>query len=136
MASAEPTGDVHLAYDDTHFKRLDELEELDVIDIGSSRLSGVGGWGSPINGIEHLTVWSDHPPRAEASLRAGTPVQAGDETVGHVDGLIVGPDDRVTAVLVVSGHPWSRRTIAVPVDAVTKFGTGSITILDTWNDGR
>jgi uncharacterized protein YrrD len=136
MASAEPTGDVHLAYDNANFSRLDELEELDVIDIGSSRLYGISGWGNPINGVEHLSVWSDHPPSGEASLRAGTPVQAGDESVGHVDGLIVGPDDHVAAVLVASGHLWTRRTIAVPVDAVTQIGSGGITIADTWDDAR
>jgi sporulation protein YlmC with PRC-barrel domain len=133
MASAEPTGEVRLAYSLEAFSRLDELEELDVIDIGSSRLYGVGGGGNSINGIEHVSVWNDCPPEGEAALRLGTPVQVGDDTVGHVDGLIVGRDEHIAAVLVTSGHLWSRRTIAVPVDAVTQVEAGRVTIAGTWD---
>jgi hypothetical protein len=133
MATAEPTGEVLLAYSLAAFSRLDELEEADVIDIGSSPLYGIGGWSNSIGGVEYVSVWNDRPPEGEAALRLGTPVEVGDETVGHVDGLIVGPDEHVTAVLVVSGHLWSRRTIAVPVDAVTQVESGRVTIADRWD---
>jgi hypothetical protein len=102
---------------------------------GAPRLYGIGGWGTPINGFEPLALWRDHPPRGESSLRAGTPVLVGNDTVGHLDGLIVGPDDQVTAVLVASGHPWSRRTMGIPVDAVVRIDGGGIIIADTWGDG-
>jgi hypothetical protein len=130
MATAEPTGDVRLAYSFAAFSRLDELEELDVVDIGSSRL--VGAWGNSIDGVEHVSVWNDRPPEGEAALRLATPVHVGDDTLGHVCGLIVGPDEHITAVLVAGGHLWSRRTIAVPVDAVTQVEPDSVTIADSW----
>ncbi|MEY2453340.1 MAG: hypothetical protein QOD92_2914 [Acidimicrobiaceae bacterium] len=132
MANVEPTGDVRLAYDDVGLSHLDQLDELDVVNIGSSRLYGAGGWGTPINGVEHVSVWVDCPPDGEAALRVGTPVQVGDDTVGHVAGLVAGFDDHITAVLVASGHLWSHRTVAVPVDAVTGVGSAGVTIAATW----
>jgi hypothetical protein len=132
MATAEPTGDVKLAYSDTHLRQLDRLEELDIVDIGSTRLSGAGGRGTSIDGVERVSVWTDCLPDGETALRVGTPVQVGDDTIGHLDGLIAGFDDRITAVLVASGHLWSRRTIAVPVDALTRVDSTSVMIARTW----
>ena len=132
MASAEPTGDVKLAYSYERLSQLDQLEELDVIDIRAPRLYGAGFWSNSINGVEQLSVWTDRPPEGEAALRGGTPVHVGDDTVGHVEGLMTGLDDRITAVLVASGHLWRRRTTAVPVDALTRVDSTGITIAATW----
>jgi hypothetical protein len=136
MASVQPTGDVRLAYDDETLAHLGELEELDVIDVGSSRPYGAGGLGAPINEIEHLSVWADHPPEGEASLRVGTPVRVGTDTIGHVDGLMAGLDDHITAVLVASGHLWSHRTIVVPVGALMRVDSTGVTIADTWEHSQ
>jgi hypothetical protein len=136
MASAEPTGDVNLAYDMQRFRGLAELEELDVVDIGSARLYAGEGRGGSIDGVEHMSVWTDCPPDGETALRVGTPVLVGDDTVGHVDGLIAGLDDHITAVLVASGHLWSRRTIAVPVDALTGVDSTGVSVAATWGLGR
>jgi len=132
MATVEPTGAVKLAYSDKHLGELDQLEELDIVDIGSTRLYVAGGRGTPINGVEHVSAWTDHPPKGEAALRTGTPVQVGDDNVGHVAGLMAAGDDHITAVLVASGHLWSRRTIAVPVDALMRVDSTGVTIADTW----
>jgi uncharacterized protein YrrD len=131
MVSAEPTGEVMLAYSDEQLRHLDQLDELDVIEIGA-RPYGTGDWDNSTNPIEHLFVWTDRPPDGEASLRLGTRVRVGDETVGHVDGLIAGFDDHITAVLVATGHLWSHRTIAVPVDALMRVDSTGVTIADTW----
>lgn len=138
MATAEPGGDVRIACDADGFDQLDELEHLDIIDLGPYEPYGLygpyvyGGVGGVAGGSQQLAVWTDRPPDGEAALRHGTPVQAGDDTVGHLDGLLAGPDGRITAVLVASGHLWARRTVAVPVDAVTGVGAEGLTIAGSW----
>jgi hypothetical protein len=132
MATAEPSGDVQLAYSYERFCRLDELDELDVVDIGSSWRCGAGRLRNSINDVEQGWAWTDRKPDDEAALRSGTPVRVGGAIVGHVDGLIAGFDEHITAVLVACGHFWSRRTIAVPVDALTSVDSTGVTIADRW----
>src|SRR5436190_14795542 len=108
MTTAEPTGEVRLAYDYDSVSHLDQLDELDV---GSSRTYGTRGSDDSIDRVEHVSVWIDRPPDGEAALRVRTPVRVGGDTIGYVEGLITGFDDHITALLVASGHPWARRTI-------------------------
>ncbi|HJZ02361.1 MAG TPA: PRC-barrel domain-containing protein, partial [Streptosporangiaceae bacterium] len=43
-----------------------------------------------------------------------------DGEIGHVQGLLVDPDDhRVTHVLLREGHLWGRKEVAIPISAVT-----------------
>jgi hypothetical protein len=145
IATAEPGGVVQIACDQDGFVHLDDLEQLDIIDAGPyapyggyglygpygyDGLSAVGG------GLHPLAVWRDRPPDGEAALHNGTPVRSDDHTVGYLDGLMTAGDGRVTAILVVCGHPWSRRTIAVPVDAVTRLDAGGLTIAGSWDQVR
>ena len=142
IATAEPAGDVRIACDGEGFERLDEFEQLDVIDLGPYEPYGLygpyvyDGIGGVAGGLHQLAMWTDRAPDGEAALRHGTAVYVGDDAVGHVDGLLAGPDGRITAVLVVSGHLWARRTVAVPVDAVTEIGAYGLTIAGSWDQLR
>jgi sporulation protein YlmC with PRC-barrel domain len=138
IATAEPDGDVRIACDRIGFEQLPELEQLEIIDAGlygRYDLHGYDGLGLGLGtgGSQHVAVWTDQPPEGEAALRRDTAVNIGLERVGHVEGLLTGPDGRISAVLVASGHAWKRRTIAVPVDAVTAVDAGAIAIADTWD---
>lgn len=140
MATAEPGGDVRIGYDRDGFDRLDQLEQLDIIDVGPSEPYGLygpysyDGFGGVGGG--RLALWTDRQPDGEAALRHDTPVCVGGDTVGHVDGLLTGADGRIVAVLVTSGHVWSRRTVAIPVDAVTAVSADGLTIADRWDHVR
>jgi hypothetical protein len=145
IATVEPAGDVQIACDRDGFVHLDDLEQLDIIDAGPyAPYGGYGLYGpygydglSAVGGGSHqVAVWTDRPPGGEAALRHGTPVRTDDHTVGHLDGLLTAADGRVTAILVASGHPWSRRTIAVPVDAVTRLDADWLTIAGNWDQVR
>jgi hypothetical protein len=142
MATAEPGGDVRLACDLDGFDQLGGCEQLDIVELGPHEACGLygpyayDGFGGGAGGMQQRAVWTDQPPDGEAALRHGTPVQAGDNTVGHLDGLLAGADGRITAVLVASGHLWSRRTVAVPVEAVTGVGADGLKIADTWDQLR
>jgi hypothetical protein len=146
IATAEPGGDVRVACDRDRFDRLDELERLDIVDLGPYGPYGPHGFYGPYGtygyddevagGMRRVAVWRDRPPEGETALRHGTPVYAGGDTVGHLDGLLASADGHITAILVASGHPWSRRTVAVPVDAVSGVDAGGLTIAATWHQLR
>lgn len=142
MATAEPDGNVRIASDRDGFDQLDELEHLDIIDLGPYEPHGLygpdafDGIGGVTGGLQQVAVWTDRPPPGEAALRHRTPVQAGDHTVGYVDGLLAGPDGHITAVMVASRHLWARRTVAVPVDAVLGLGANGLTIAGSWAQFR
>lgn len=142
LAAAEPGGDVRLACDRHGLDRYEELEQLDLIDVGPYEPYGLYGpfgydaMGGVAGGWHPLAVWVDRPPDGEAALRHGTPVYVGADPVGHVDGLLAGADGRITAVLVAGGHLWSRRTVAVPVDAVTRFAASGLAVAGSWDQLR
>jgi hypothetical protein len=136
MATAEPGGDVRIACDGMGFEQLPELEHLDVIDArlyGDYDFYGYDGLGLGAGWSHIVALWTDQPPEGEAALRRETAVDIGVERVGHVEGLLTGPDGTITAVLVGTGHAWKRRTIAVPVDAVTGVDAGRIAIAGRWD---
>jgi sporulation protein YlmC with PRC-barrel domain len=142
MATAEPGGDVRIACDRDGFDQLDELEHYDIVDLGPYDPHGLygpddfDGVGGVTGGMQQLGMWTDRPPQGEAALRHRTPVQAGEHTVGYVDGLLAGADGRITAVMVASGHLWAHRTVAVPVEAVTGVGARGLTIAGSWEQFR
>jgi hypothetical protein len=57
-------------------------------------------------------------------VHRGDPVHTTDGTVGHLHGLVVGPDDRVSHLLLQEGHLWGRKQVAIPITAVTTMDDG------------
>jgi hypothetical protein len=72
---------------------------------------------------QEVTV--DFVPSGEVDVRRGLTVCATDGEIGQVQGLVVEPGGRhqVTHVVLRVGHLWGRREVAIPIGAVTKFGT-------------
>jgi hypothetical protein len=69
-------------------------------------------------------VTVDFVPDSEVDIRRQLTVRATDGDMGQAQGLIVQPGGhQVTHLLLEQGHMWGRREVAVPVGAVTKFGT-------------
>jgi hypothetical protein len=54
----------------------------------------------------------------------GTP----DDRLGHVDGFRVDGDDQITHVVLERGHLWGRREVTIPIGAVTRVNTDSVTV--------
>ena len=88
----------------------------------------MGGIGLGAPGLQALesqpqTVTYDRVPASELEIRRGDRVQATDGEIGHVQGLVVDPTDHgVTHVLLKEGHLWGRKTVAIPIRAVTPTG--------------
>jgi sporulation protein YlmC with PRC-barrel domain len=71
---------------------------------------------------QQVTV--DSVPSGEVDIRRELTVCATDGEMGQVQGVVVEPGGRqVTHVLLQAGHRWGSKEVAVPVAAVTKFGT-------------
>lgn len=73
-------------------------------------------------GPREVTV--DSVPYGEVDIRRELAVCATDGEVGRVQGLVVEPGGHgVTHVLLQRRHMWGRTEVAIPISAVTKFGT-------------
>lgn len=73
-------------------------------------------------GPQEVTV--DFVPDSEVDIRRQLTVRATDGEMGQVQGLVVQPGGhQVTHVLLQEGHIWGRTEVAIPISAVTKFGT-------------
>lgn len=71
---------------------------------------------------QEVTV--DSVPSGEVDIRRELTVWATDGEIGQVQGLVVGPGGHhVTHVLLQQGHLRGRKEVAIPIGAVTKFGT-------------
>jgi hypothetical protein len=63
-------------------------------------------------------------PSGEVDVRRNLTVCATDGEIGQVQGLAVERDGhKVTHVLLLEGHLRGRKEVAIPIGAVTKFGT-------------
>lgn len=78
---------------------------------------------------ENVGLSYDRVPKGEVEVRRASAVTAADgENVGHVDGFVVGDDDRITHLVLERGHLWRRREVTVPIGAVAKVETDSVTL--------
>jgi hypothetical protein len=68
---------------------------------------------------------NDTLPGGEIALRPGDPVHATDGEIGSVQGFLTAAgQDRVTHVLLREGHLFTRKEVAIPVDAIAGVDTG------------
>jgi hypothetical protein len=95
---------------------------LDGAGMGGSWI-GADGIGVGMGGAPRMTS-SETVPLGEVAVHRGDPVHTTDGTVGHLHGLVVGPDDRVSHLLLQEGHLWGRKQVAIPITAVTTMDDG------------
>jgi sporulation protein YlmC with PRC-barrel domain len=98
-------------------------EKMPDLDYTPSGYVGIGSYwvGSypvpdrtQIVAVEHKRV-----PLGERAIRRGTRVEATDGRVGHVDELLVDPEnERMTHLVMREGHLWGQKDIVIPVSEV------------------
>jgi hypothetical protein len=125
------------------FPKGDERSDVGVeetIVVPSFGAEEFGGYAGDLD--EGYGVTYDRIPTGSAELRHTSPVLSNDgEELGHVDGLLVA-GDRVTHVVLQSGLGWWKRPLAIPVEAVERIETDSITLamsknaVDSFRGGR
>lgn len=123
-------GDVSLRCTLEEFTRLDEAEETDFLpgtadylgySSASVLMSPYFGLGA---GVGSTPVIHDKLPLGEVSVRRNVPVHATDGEIGKIHGIVFDPSDHhVTHVLLQEGHLWGREEVAIPVSAITSFGS-------------
>lgn len=68
-------------------------------------------------------------PESEIEIRPSSDVvSADDDRLGHVNGVLVDRDDATTNILLERGHLFGRREVTVPIGAVARVETDSITL--------
>jgi sporulation protein YlmC with PRC-barrel domain len=87
---------------------------------------GMGGMGMGTNmDAGPQSVIYDRVPAGEVEVRRGEHVHATDGPIGQVQGLVIDPrDHHVTHVLLDEGHLWGKKTVAIPINAVTDVKDG------------
>lgn len=72
--------------------------------------------------VEHEAI-----PAGGVAVHKGAKVFAGDERVGKIDEFLVeGKSGRITHLVLVEGHLWGKKNIAVPVKAVDRYEDGNV----------
>jgi PRC-barrel domain len=91
---------------------------------------GNGGFGQNIINYEpHISTTYDRIPKGEVEIRRASEIRsADDDRLGHVDGFLVDGDDQITHVVLERGHLWGRRDVTIPIGAVTRVTTDSVTV--------
>jgi sporulation protein YlmC with PRC-barrel domain len=91
---------------------------------------GYAGFGEPqIDYDPHISMTYDRIPKAEVEIRRASDVMSADgHRLGHVDGFLVDGDDQITHVVLERGHLWGRREVTIPIGAVTRVKTDSVSV--------
>ncbi len=83
----------------------------------------------PIDYDPHVSMTYDRIPKGEVEIRRTSDVTSAEgDRVGHVDGFLVDGEDQITHVVLGRGHLWGRREVTIPIGAVTRVETDSVTL--------
>jgi sporulation protein YlmC with PRC-barrel domain len=78
---------------------------------------------------QNLGVAFDRIPKGEVEVRRTSSVLTSDgRYIGDVDGFLVDDDEHITHFVLERGHLWGRREVTIPIGAVEKVETDTITI--------
>lgn len=83
----------------------------------------------PIWDDPHVFITYDSMPKGEIEIRRKSVVTSADgHRLGHVDTLVVDADDQVTELVLERGHLWATRKVTIPIGAVARVETDSVTL--------
>jgi len=117
-------GEIRLRCTRADFDKLDHAAERDLV-AGPEYPQTAGRQNMSVAAVRQATVLEDVIPVGEKEVGPGDQVHALDGEIGRVQGFLVNPgDDRVTHVLLLEGHLWGRKTVAIPISAVTVVDAG------------
>jgi sporulation protein YlmC with PRC-barrel domain len=89
----------------------------------------LGFAGNPTNLDPRVGIVYDRVPKTEVEIRRRSGVFSADgHRLGHVDGFVVDGDDAISHVVLAKGHLFGRREVTVPIGAVARVETDSVTL--------
>jgi sporulation protein YlmC with PRC-barrel domain len=69
-----------------------------------------------------MTIEHERIPPNELAIHRGTPVEAKDGRVGHVDEFLVEPKSgHITHLVLREGHLWGKKDISIPVSKIDRI---------------
>ena len=78
---------------------------------------------------QDLGMVYDRVPKGEVEVRRSSSVMTTDgHYVGDVDGFLVDEEDQITHFVLERGHLWGRREVTVPIGAVAKVESDTVTV--------
>ena len=102
-----------------------ESEHVVALPYYGLRTDSAGFADMPQHRISPRVKLHDRVPLGEVAVRRGEHVHATDGQIGRVKGLVIDPDDHhVTHFLLDEGHLWGKKTVAIPIGAVTHVEDG------------
>jgi uncharacterized protein YrrD len=104
-------------------------------DVGVTRIlalpyydGGPGIYAGPFD--QSVGIIYDRIPKGEIEVRRSSRVISADShELGDLDGFVVDADDHLTHFVLVRGHLWRRRTIAIPISLVASVETDAVTVV-------
>ncbi len=119
-------------FEESHYVPLDE---------GTRRQWGIGSgvpllWGGWMGG-DSTPLWeiageriTRNIPEGDVAVPEGARVEdANGEHIGHVHELVTDPKSgRITYLVIEAGHLWGKHTKAIPVNWVSTFGEGQVSL--------
>jgi sporulation protein YlmC with PRC-barrel domain len=118
------------------YVRLDEVPTADAEwDVGVTRVLALpyyqaDGLGVYAGGFgQDAGIVYDRIPKGEVEVRRSSNVMTSDgHYVGDVDGFLVDDEDHITHFVLERGHLWGRREVTVPIGAVAKVESDTVTV--------
>ena len=84
-------------------------------------------WPHLIANLEMKTLEHENIPLDELAVRSGAVVEAKDGVIGHLENLVVDPENKhVTQIVIRAGHWLSHSRFAIPVSAIDHFDEDAI----------
>jgi sporulation protein YlmC with PRC-barrel domain len=75
-----------------------------------------------------VSITFDRVPKGEVEVRRASAVTSADgHHLGHVEAFLVDGDE-ITHLVLERGHLWGRRDVTIPIGAVAKVETDSVTL--------
>lgn len=112
-------------------------EDFDVgIETAFGMPSGVDEFGGyAVGSTGDVGVSYDRIPKGTREIRRASPVLSADgHRLGHVSGLLVGPEGRITHLVLEHGHLWGRRDVTIDIGLVEKVETDSVVLSASKDD--
>jgi sporulation protein YlmC with PRC-barrel domain len=103
-------------------------------DVGVTRVLAMpyyesGGMDGYVGGSQDVGVVYDRVPKGEVEVRRSSSVLTSEgHYVGDVDGFLVDDEDHITHFVLERGHLWGRREVTVPIGAIEKLESDTVTI--------
>jgi hypothetical protein len=75
-----------------------------------------------LSGPAQVPVVHERIPPGEVAIQPGTPVEATDGRVGHVDGFLVSPTDgHISHLVLREGHLWGQKEVTIPCSEIDRI---------------